>query len=147
MCAARRPPPIRGYTLRHRQAVKKSRAVPLSLVSTLAVAAMASGCGSFGRREGWQTCIDRNTNVAVDRSYCDQDWDQPQSRSPYYVPHYSWYYYPRGYYWDAPGIGMHVPVGGSYSRAPYSSAPMARSGVSAVRGGFGSTAAGHASGS
>jgi hypothetical protein len=47
--------------------VKKSRAVPLSLVSTLALAALASGCGSFGRREGWQTCVDRNTNIAVDQ--------------------------------------------------------------------------------
>ena len=63
----------------------------------------------------------------------------------YYVPHYSWYYYPRGYYWDAPGIGTHMPVGGTYSQTPNDSAPMARSGTSAVRGGFGSTAAGHAS--
>ena len=125
--------------------MKKSRAVPLSLVSTLALAAMASGCGSFGRREGWQTCIDRDTNSAVDRKYCDQDWDTPSP--PHYTPHYSWYYYPRGYYWDGPGIGMRVPPGGTYSRTPSYSAPMARSGVSAVRGGFGSTATGHASGS
>ena len=125
--------------------MKKSRAVPLSLVSTLALAAMASGCGSFGRREGWQTCIDRNTNTAVDRNYCDQDWDAPSSAN--YVPHYSWYYYPRGYYWDAPGIGMRVPGGGTFSQTPSGSAPMARSGLSAVRGGFGSTAAGHSSGS
>jgi len=123
--------------------VKKSRAVPLSLVSTLAAAAIASGCGSFGRRQGWQTCIDRGTNVAVDRSYCDREWDEPRPSS--YISHYSWYYYPRGYYWDGPGIGMHVPLGGTYTRAPGYSAPMARSGVSAVRGGFGSTAAGHAS--
>lgn len=125
--------------------MKKSRAVPLSLVSTLAVAAIASGCGSFGRREGWQTCVDRDTNVAVDRQYCDQDWDA--APRAHYVPHYSWYYYPRGYYWDAPGIGSRVPFGGTYSRTPSSSAPMARSGASAVRGGFGRTAAGHGSGS
>lgn len=125
--------------------MKKSRAVPLSLLSTLAVAAMASGCGSFGRRQGWQTCIDRETNTAVDRRYCDQDWDAPVSA--HYTPHYSWYYYPRGYYWDAPGIGSRVPFGGTYSRTPSYSAPMARSGASAVRGGFGSTAAGHGSGS
>jgi hypothetical protein len=124
--------------------VKSSRAVPLSLVSTLAVAAMASGCGSFGRREGWQTCVDRATNTSVDRSYCDQEWDQP--RPSYYVPHYLWYYYPRGYYSSAPGIGSQVPLGGTYSQTPTSSAPMARSGLSAVRGGFGSTAAGHGSG-
>lgn len=129
--------------------MKRSRAVPLSLVSTLALAAIASGCGSIGRREGWQTCIDRNTNTAVDRTYCDQDWDvaPPSQYVPHYIPHYSWYYYPRGYYWDAPGIGMRVPPGGTYSRTPSHSAPMARSGVSAVRGGFGSTATGHSSGS
>jgi hypothetical protein len=126
-------------------AVKRTRAVSLSLVPTLALAALASGCGSFGRRPGWQTCIDRNTNTAVDRSYCDQDWDAPPTA--HYIPHYSWYYYPRGYYWDAPGIGMRVPQGGTFSRAPNYSAPMARTGVSAVRGGFGSTSAGHASGS
>ena len=125
--------------------MKRSHRVPLSLVSTLAAAAVASGCGSFGRREGWQTCIDRTTNTAVDGSHCDQDWDQPRPAT--YVPHYSWYYYPRGYYWNAPGIGMPVPLGGSYSRTPLSSAPMARTGVSAVRGGFGSTGAGHWSGS
>lgn len=125
--------------------MKKSRTVPLSLLSTLAVAAMASGCGSFGRREGWQTCIDRDANVAVDRDRCDQEWNQPRPAS--YVPHYSWYYYPRGYYWDAPGIGSRVPFGGTYSRTPSYYAPMAHSGVSAVRGGFGSTAAGHGSGS
>jgi hypothetical protein len=120
--------------------------VPLSLVSTLAAAAIASGCGSFGRREGWQTCVDRNTNTTVDRQQCDDDWSQSPAHN--YVPHYYWYYYPRGYYWDAPGLGMRVPYGGSYNRAPSGSWPMARSGASAVRGGFGSTAAGHgASGS
>lgn len=126
--------------------MKKSRAVPLSLVSTLALAAMASGCGSFGRRQGWQTCIDRDTNTSVDRSYCDQDWNTP-SGTAHFVPHYSWYYYPSGYYWDAPGIGMRVPAGGTLSQTPSQFAPMARSGVSAVRGGFGSTAMGRAVGS
>ena len=121
--------------------MEKSRAVSLSLVSTLAAAAIASGYGSFAQRQGWQTCIDRNTDVAVDRSYCDQDWSQPQPS--YSTRHYGWYYYPRGYYRDAPGIGMHVPLGGSYSETPRASAPMARSGASAVRGGFGSTAVGH----
>ena|SRR5438270_191358 len=127
----------------HEEDLKKSRAVPLSLVSTLAAAAIAAGCGSFGRREGWQTCVDRNTNTTVDRQNCDGDWTDSPPRFGY-VPHYYWYYYPRGYYWNAPGIGMPVPYGGSYNRTPSVSAPMARSGASAVRGGFGSTAAGRA---
>jgi hypothetical protein len=124
--------------------MRKSRAVPISLISSLAAAAIAAGCGSWGRREGWQTCVDRNSETAVDRQYCDDDWGQPR---PYgYVPRYHWYYYPRGYYWNGPSIGMRVPAGGSYSGAPIASAPMARSGASAVRGGFGSTAAGRPSG-
>jgi len=124
--------------------VKKSRSVPLSLVSTLAAAAIASGCGSFGRRQGWQTCVDQTTDTAVDRQYCDDDWGSPHPSS--YVPHYRWYYYPRGYYWNGPGIGVHVPSGGTYMRSPLSTALIARSGMSAVRGGFGSTAAGRTSG-
>jgi len=125
--------------------MKKSRAVPISLVSTLAAAAMAAGCGSYGRRQGWQTCVDRVSNTAVDRRYCDDEWSQ--SRPGSYVPHYHWYYYPRGYYWNEPVIGMPVPAGGSYGRAPLGSVPIAHASVPAVRGGFGSTAAGHASGS
>jgi hypothetical protein len=61
------------------------------------------------------------------------------------VPHYGWYYYPRSYYWEAPGIGSRVPDGGSIGASPFSSVPMARSG-SIVRGGLGSTAATHAAG-
>jgi hypothetical protein len=121
--------------------VKKSRSVPLSLVSTLAAVAIASGCGSFGRRQGWQTCVDRSTDTAVDRQYCDDEGRAPYA---YYPRRYHWYYYPRGYYWNAPGVGTPVPSGGTYMTSPHASAPMARSGWSAVRGGFGSTAAGHA---
>ena len=123
--------------------VRRSRAVPISLVSTLAAAAVAAGCGaSRAQQQGWQTCVDRASETAVDRRYCDDDWSQ--QRPVGYVPHYHWYYYPRGYYWDAPGIGMRVPLGGSYGASPIGSTPMARTGASAVRGGFGSTAAGHA---
>jgi hypothetical protein len=129
--------------------MKRSRTVPLSLVSTLAAAAMAAGCGSrsTAQTQGWQTCVDRDKNTVVDRQYCDSDWDSPHPSG--YVPHFFWYYYPRSYYWDAPRIGMPIPVGGSYGPAPFASAPMAGSGAavhSVVRGGFGSTAAGHASG-
>jgi hypothetical protein len=126
--------------------MKKSRAVPLSLVSSLAAAAMAAGCGSHA--QGWQTCVDRGSNVAVDRKYCDDEWGQ--TRPVGYVPHYHWYYYPRGYYGYGPAIGSPVPLGGTYGTAPIASVPMSRSGSagshsSSVRGGFGSTAAGHAS--
>jgi hypothetical protein len=122
--------------------VKKSRAVHVPLVSTLAAAALAAGCGSTSQAQGWQTCVDRSQGTAVAQQYCDDE--TARSRAPGYVPHYSWYYYPRGYYWDGPGLGTPVPPGGSYSAAPFHSTPMARTGV--VRGGFGSTAAGRPSG-
>ena len=117
--------------------MKKSRAVPISLLSTLAAAALAAGCGS---RQGWQTCVDRNSGgTVVDDRYCNDE--RRFSHPSGYVPHYHWYYYPRGYYSDAPGIGSRVPPGGSYSLTPHVSAPMARSSASSsvVRGGFGSS--------
>ncbi len=126
--------------------MKKSRAVSISLVSSLAAAAMAAGCGS--RTQGWQTCVDRVNDTVSDRRYCDDEARRP--RGVGYVPYYHWYYYPHGYYWNAPIIGSRVPVGGSYGSAPLSSVPMARSGSigshGTVRGGFGSTAAGHSTG-
>jgi hypothetical protein len=124
--------------------MKKSRAVTISFVSHLAGAALASGCGSSrAQQQGWQTCVDRERSTAVEQRYCDGEVSQPVTAG--YVPHYGWYYYPRSYYWDAPGIGAVVPGGGSYSARPFDSAPMARSGA-VVRGGLGATAAGHASG-
>jgi len=113
---------------------------------------MAAGCGSK-QPQGWQACVDRATEVAVDRSNCDNERAQPQSQG--YWPHYHWYYYPRGYYWDAPIFGSRVPPGGTYSTQPFASAPLAHTGGSAIgagvrtggsvsRGGFGSTASGHA---
>jgi hypothetical protein len=129
--------------LRPSALVKKSHAVPISLVSTLAAAAMAAGCGPWAGQQGWQTCVNRVTDTAVDRRNCDDEWNQAHPAG--YVPQYHWYYYPRGYYWNEPSIGMHVPGGGSYSRTPFGSVPVAHGSV--VRGGFGSTAAGHASGS
>jgi hypothetical protein len=123
--------------------VKKSHSVTISLVSTVAAAAMASGCGPWSGQQGWQTCVDRVSDTAVNRQYCDDESSQPHPSG--YVPQYHWYYYPRGYYWNAPSMGMHVPVGGTYGSMPIESVRVAHDSVS--RGGFGSTAAGHASGS
>jgi hypothetical protein len=124
--------------------LKKSRAVTISFVSHLAGAALASGCGSSKapQQQGWQTCVDRAHGTAVEQRYCDDEGSRPAT--PGYVPYYGWYYYPRSYYWEAPGIGARVPLGGSYSAQPFGAAPMARSG-SVVRGGLGATAAGHES--
>jgi hypothetical protein len=93
--------------------------------------------------EGWQTCVDRERSTAVEQRYCDDESRQPVASG--YVPHYGWYYYPRSYYWEAPGIGAVVPGGGSYGAQPFGSTPMARSG-GVVRGGLGATAAGHTTG-
>jgi hypothetical protein len=121
--------------------MKKSAAIRVPLVSALAAAALAAGCGSSSQAQGWQTCVDRAAGTAVAQQYCDDEARRPSA--PGYTPHYFWYYYPHSYYWNAPTIGSRVPVGGSYSARPFASTPMARTGV--VRGGFGSTAAGHSS--
>jgi hypothetical protein len=124
--------------------MKKSAAIHVPLVTTLAAAALASGCGSSGAQtQGWQSCVDRTQNVAVEQRYCDDE----SSRwfTPGYAPHYGWYYYPRSYYWDGPLIGSPVPGGGTWGTRPFS-APMARTGA-VVRGGLGTTASGHASSS
>jgi hypothetical protein len=125
--------------------MKKSRAVSIPLVGTLAAAALAAGCGRSSRapaqQEGWQTCVDRSQNTAVDQRYCDEETSR--STTSGYMPHYGWYYFPRGFYWNAPGIGSRVPVGGTWGTQPFNAAPMARTGV--VRGGFGSTGSGHVS--
>jgi hypothetical protein len=124
--------------------MKRSRAVTISLVSHLAGAALASGCGSSkAQQQGWQTCVDRERSTAVEQRYCDDEVSRPVTSG--YVPHYGWYYYPRSYYWQAPGIGSVIPAGGSFGDRSFGSVPMARTG-SVVRGGLGSTAAGHAAG-
>ena len=121
--------------------MRKSLVVRVPVLSTLAAAALAAGCGSSPPQQGWQTCVDRQQGTAVAQQYCDQE--TPYASRPGYVPHYSWYYYPRGYFWDGPVIGSRVPVGGSFSPSAFRSTPMARTG--AVRGGLGSSAAGHSS--
>jgi len=134
--------------------VKKSRSVSIPFVSSLAGAALAAGCGSsyLTQQQGWQTCVDRNNGTTVERQYCDDEQNRPHATG--YTPHYHWYYYPRGYYWNGPRIGSPVPAGGTYGVTSFG-APVSRAGSAigsggsslgaAVRGGFGSTAAGHAS--
>jgi len=123
--------------------MKKSRAVRVPLVSALAAAALAAGCGSSPPpQQGWQTCVDRPSGTAVEQQYCDQEGTR--LGTPGYVPHYFWYYYPRAHYSYGPVIGSRVPEGGSYSATPFASTPMSRTGA-VVRGGLGSTASGHTS--
>jgi hypothetical protein len=128
--------------------VTRSRAVSVPLVSTLAAAALAAGCGSShtpappAPAEGWQTCVDHSRGTAVEQRYCDED--TARASTPGYIPHYLWYYFPRGYYGSGPAIGSPVPEGGRWGTQPFASAPMSRTG-SIVRGGLGSTAAGASS--
>lgn len=111
----------------------------LWLVPPLAAAAIAAGCGSKpqpplgqGQGAGWQTCTDQQGRVVDDRQ-CDP------SQNGYRPGLYRWYYYPYG---GRPyPFGWSVPLGGTYSAAPHPG--VARAGV--VRGGFGSTGAGHSS--
>ena len=54
--------------------MKRSRAVHVPLVSTLAAAALAAGCGSSPPpQQGWQACVDRASGTAVEQQYCDQE--------------------------------------------------------------------------
>ena len=122
--------------------MKRSRAVHVPLVSTLAAAAMAAGCGSSPPAQGWQTCVDRTSKITVEQRYCDEEAPRYANRN--YVPHYGWYYYPRGYYTSGPGIGMRVPDGGAWGGHQFVSTPVSRTGA-VVRGGLGSTASGHSS--
>ena len=113
----------------------------LWLVPPLAAAAVAAGCGSKpqplqgqGQGTGWQTCTDQQGRV-VDESQCDT------ARAGYRPGLFRWYYYPYG---GMPyPMGWGVPLGGSYSATPHVGVPRA----SVVRGGFGTTGAGHAVGS
>ena len=123
--------------------MKKSRGVSIPLVSTLAAAALAAGCGSppppVEQPQGWQTCVDRSRGTAVEQRYCDED--TARARTPGYVPLFLWYYFPRGHYSSGPAIGSRVPEGGTWGAQPFASAPLSRTG-SVVRGGLGGTAAG-----
>jgi hypothetical protein len=67
--------------------MKKSRAVTISLVSHVACAALASGCGSSTRAQqpGWQTCVDRTYDTSVEQRYCDDE--ASRQATPGYVPH------------------------------------------------------------
>jgi hypothetical protein len=124
--------------------MKKSRAVRISLVSSLAGAALSAGCGTAGalrKPPGWQACVDRTQDIVVEARYCTEEMNQSATLD--LARPYAWYYYP----WndsEGPAIGGPVPPGGSYSMRPLASVPTAGSGV-VVRGGLGSTAGGHVS--
>jgi hypothetical protein len=124
--------------------MKKSRAVRISLVSSLAGAALSAGCGTAGalRRPGWQACVDRTQDIVVEARYCAEETNQPATAD--LARPYAWYYYPWTYYWEGPAIGAPVPRGGSYSMRPLAAVPTSGTGV-VERGGLGSTAAGHVS--
>jgi hypothetical protein len=111
--------------------MKKSRAVSVPLVSTLAAAALAAGCGSSRtpaqEQQGWQTCVERGRGIAVEPRFCDEELARPSTAGS--TPRYGWYYFSRGYYWNGPAIGSEVPQGGSYSTRPLASAPVARTGA------------------
>jgi hypothetical protein len=125
--------------------MKKSRAVRISLVSSLAGAALSAGCGTAGalrKPPGWQACVDRAQDIVVEARYCVEEMNQSATLD--LARPYAWYYYPWTDYWEGPAIGGPVPPGGSYSLRPVASVPTTGSGV-VVRGGLGSTAAGHVS--
>jgi hypothetical protein len=94
-------------------------------------AALAAGCGMSqtpaDEQQGWQTCVERGRGVAVEQRFCDEELGRPPAAGS--APRYGWYYFSRGYYWNAPAIGSEVPQGGSFSSRPFASAPVARTGA------------------
>jgi hypothetical protein len=108
----------------------RSQRIPLRLVPIVAAAFLA-GCGPQRR-----SCVDQAGNVVVDTNCTTPQsqgtgtsWDTRGSSG---IPYYHWYWY-RG---ARMGYGSHVSSGGWFSGGHASSATS--------RGGFGSTAAGHA---
>jgi hypothetical protein len=109
----------------------RSQRIPLRLVPIVAAAFLA-GCGPQRK-----SCIDQAGNVVVDANCTTPQsqgtgtsWDTRGSGS---VPYYHWYWY-RG---ARMGYGSHVSSGSWFSRGGHASSATSR-------GGFGSTAAGHA---
>jgi hypothetical protein len=108
--------------------MKRSQRAPLCLVPVVAAAFLA-GCGPPHRK----SCIDQSGRVVADANCAapssagtGTSWDT-RSAGPYY----HWYWY-RG---PTPVIGSRAPVGSWFSASASSAT---------TRGGFGSTAAGHA---
>ena len=117
--------------------MRKSRSIALGLVQAVSAAALAGGCGS--RQQTWQACVDHANRIVE-----DQRCEDEQRQAQYYPqhPHFYHYYYYRSSY--APAIGLIAPAGGDLTR-PSGSISHASSTSSVTRGGFGSTAASHAS--
>ena len=113
--------------------MKRSARVPLQLVPLVSAAFLAT----CERMPEQRACVDWDGRVVA-----DANCPEPVGQTTHYTStgghYYRWYWY-RGN--DAPIIGRAAPVGGSYSGP-------SRGGGShgTVRGGFGSTAAGHATG-
>ena len=111
--------------------MKKSKAVPVSLVASVAALALASGCGS--RPYTHQRVCGDAMGIAVEPEKCEQELPQPHAHG--YVPLYHWYYGPYGRSYP---VG--APLAGASLNAPTGSGVRIASPSSTTRGGFGSSA-------
>jgi hypothetical protein len=112
--------------------MKRSKAVPLGVVATVASLALTAGCGKSPTHR--KVCGDAN-GIAVEPEKCDEQ--ARHARGPHYVPLYHWYYgpYGRNYSVGSPltGLSRTIPTGSGVRIAE------------PVRAGFGGSA--HAAGS
>jgi hypothetical protein len=119
--------------------VKKSRAVSVPLVASVAALAVASGCGSSNPTHQ-RLCGDAK-GIAVEVEKCEQEVRQTQPHGHGYMPLYHYYYAPvgRSYPVGSPlsGASLTAPSGpGVRVAAPSHGSPSSHT----VRGGFGSSA-------
>lgn len=114
--------------------IKRSTCVSLGLTSALALSITGCGTSRSSALEA-QRCVEQNGRVVEER-YCED-----RRHGSFGYP-FRWYYGGRGYY---PG---QFAYGGGYSAsgAGIPIRPSSPGFSSAVRGGFGSTGAGHGSG-
>lgn len=111
--------------------MRKSRSVPVQIVSMVASMALAAGCGSPTHQK---LCGD-NKGVAVEPEKCEQEVKAATTHGHGYVPMYHWYYAPYGRSY-APGS----PLTGASMAAPTGKGVHIASPSSPVRGGFGGSA-------
>lgn len=113
--------------------MKKSTAIRLTLVSSLAVGAAACG-PSRGPEQTFRGYCDPN-----DETRCES-----QPRTGYYPMYYPIFW--GGYYYDSRGVARTSPGGTVVRNAPASRVGRAAPSSTVSRGGFGSTGAGRGGG-
>jgi hypothetical protein len=124
----------RTRRLSHTRTVKKSQAVQLTIVASVAVAAL----GACREREQAQRCVNQQTNEVVADSLCGPEAQERARSSGVGVLPFLWYF--GG---GVRGGGVNG-IGGRVAGGQYASPSLSQPGNTRARGGFGSSARGRA---